>query len=94
MMSEPTQQQIQNHTKAVQVTADDFAARVGFLTLQQEKIMGQLNMHLSNFNESQAEVIRLTAENNVLKAQVKTLQAAQGDANKTSDATASPNIAV
>jgi len=90
MMSEPTQQQIQNHMKAVQVTADDFAARVGFLTLQQEKIMIQLNLHLSNFNDSQAEVIRLTAENTNLKAQITALQAAQGDANKTIDATASP----
>ena len=89
-MSEPTQHQIQNHMKAVQVTADDFAARVGFLTLQQEKIMIQLNLHLSNFNDSQAEVIRLTAENTNLKAQITALQAAQGDANKTIDATASP----
>jgi chromosome segregation ATPase len=90
MMSEPTQEQIQNHARAIQVTADDLAARVGLLTVQQDKIMGQLNMHLANFNEAQAEVIRLTAENTNLKAQITALQAAQGDANKTNDATASP----
>jgi hypothetical protein len=84
MMSEPTQEQIQNHARAIQVTADDLAARVGLLTVQQDKIMGQLNMHLANFNEAQAEVIRLTAENTKLKAQI----AAQGTASPVSETTA------
>jgi hypothetical protein len=52
--------------------------------VQQDKIMGQLNMHLANFNEAQAEVIRLTAENTKLKAQI----AAQGTASPVSETTA------
>jgi cell division protein FtsB len=89
-MSEPTQEQIQNHARAVQVTPDDLAARVGLLTVQQEKIMSELNRHLANFNDAQAAVERLTAENTKLKAQVETLQAAQTYLAKAGDGSTSP----
>jgi cell division protein FtsB len=86
MMSEPTQKQIQDHATAIQVTTDDLAARVGFLVLQQEKLVTQVSLHISNFNDSQSEVIRLTAENTKLKAQVETLQAAQTLVSETATA--------
>jgi len=75
-MFEPTEQQIQDHAKAIQVTGDDMAARAGYLTIQQDKLTAQVTKHLVDFNRSQAEVTRLTAENTKLKSQIAELQAA------------------